>query len=394
MFFNSYLTFIYIILFVLVYNLLKRFIKSRLVNNLLLIGFNLLILLSLVKEHSLIVMGIISLLVFLSGRSLQKRNHKPLLIAALILIIGLFVVRNYPYIQELLARSFLSCINAPILSVQKIGLSYILFRYIHWLVESYKKTIHQADFFSFLNYIFFFPSFLCGPIDQYNNFHYWLGNTNFKYHRSLFFAGITRIFIGCFKTLGIVPLIIEYATNYKTLVPHFSPILALSISLLSYSIYIYLDFSGYCDIAIGTAYLIGIKSPENFNSPYISYNIAEFWKRWHITFSMFLRRYVFKPFIVLYNKLFNPKRRLLVSVLGYLSTFLICGLWHGSTINFVYWGLWHGVGLSVNKAWNLQTSYQLSKYTGVLLTFLFVSVGWVFFNYSENQLTEILYMIF
>ena len=394
MFFNSYLTFIYIVLFVLIYNLSKHFIKSRIVNNLLLVAFNLFTLLSLVKEHSLIVMGIISLLVFLAGRFLKNGNHKPLLIAALIIIIGLFVIRDYSFIQELLARSFLSWMDAPILSVQKIGLSYILFRYIHWLVESYKKKVHRADFLSFLNYIFFFPSFLCGPIDQYTNFHYWLGNTNFKYQRSLFFAGVSRIFIGCLKTLGIVPILIPYATNYKELIPVFPPIAALFVSLVSYSLYIYLDFSGYSDIAIGTAYLIGIRSPENFNNPYISYDLAEFWKRWHITFSMFLRRYVFKPFISLYNKLFNPKYRTLVSVLSYVSTFLICGLWHGSTVNFVYWGLWHGVGLSVNKIWNLQTSFRFSTYTGVLLTFLYVSIGWVFFNYSDNQLTEILYMVF
>jgi alginate O-acetyltransferase complex protein AlgI len=394
MFFNSYLNFIYIILFVLIYNSFKYIIKSRLLNNLLLIGFNLLILLSIVKEHSLIVMGIISLVVFSAGRWLQKKNHISLLIAMLALVVGLFAVRNYPQVQEILSHSFLSFINAPILSVQKIGLSYILFRYIHWLVESYRKTIYQSDFATFLNYIFFFPSFLCGPIDQYTNFHYWLGSERVKYKTALLFAGISRIFIGALKTIGIVPLIIKYATNYKELVPYFSPLPALFISLIIYSVYIYLDFSGYSDIAIGTAYLIGIKSPENFNNPYTSHTISEFWRRWHITFSTFLRRYVFKPFIDLYNKLFTSKPKVLVSVLSYLSTFLICGLWHGSTINFVYWGLWHGIGLSVHKIWSLQTSYHFSNSISILLTFLFVSVGWLFFNYSTTQLTEVFYVIF
>lgn len=394
MFFNSYLNFIYIILFVLIYNLVKRFVKSRLLNNLLLIGFNLIILLSFEPEHSIIVMSIISLLVFLVGRSLQKRNQLPLLVAMLVVVVGLFVVRNYPKVQEILSHSFLSFINVPILSVQKIGLSYILFRYIHWLVESYRKTIHQSDFFTFLNYIFFFPSFLCGPIDQYNNFHYWLGNKHVKYQRSLFFAGVSRIFIGAVKTIGIVPLIIKYATNYKELTPHLSPSAALFSSLILYSVYIYLDFSGYSDIAIGTAYLIGIKSPENFNNPYASHNLSEFWRRWHITFSMFLRRYIFKPFVTLYNKLFISKHRLLVTVFSYLSTFLLCGLWHGSTINFVYWGLLHGAGLSANKIWNLLTKYRFHKYVSTLITFLFISFSWLFFNYSSDQLAEIFNTIF
>src|ERR1700756_4561755 len=394
MLFNSYLSFIYILAFVLIYNLFRYTVKSRLLNNLIILGFNLLILLTIVNEHSLIVIAIISLLIFLAGQALQKRNHLPLLIAMLILVIGLFIVRNYPHIQEILSHSFLSFINAPVLSVQKIGLSYILFRYTHWLVESYKKRIHQSDFATFLNYIFFFPSFLCGPIDQYTNFHCWLGTKHMGYQKSLFFAGISRIFIGTLKTIGIVPLIIKYATNYKEFMPYVPLPIALFISLLVYSIYIYLDFSGYSDIAIGTAYLVGIKTPENFNNPYISSSLSEFWKRWHITFSTFLRRYVFKPFIVLYNKIFSTKHRLLVTVLSYLSTFLICGLWHGSTINFAYWGLWHGIGLSVAKIWSLQTSLHFFKPINTLITFLYVSIGWLFFNYSDTEIVEIFYMIF
>ena len=336
MFFDNYLIFIYVTFFIIIYNAAKLIAKNRIVNNVILIGANLIMLLTLFKEHSLIVIAVISLLVFLTGKFLQKRSSKALLSIALVLIISMFSIRNYPYIQDLLSQGWLSFLNEPILSVQKIGLSYILFRYVHWIIESYKKTIHNSDFVTFLNYIFFFPSILAGPIDKYNNFHYWLGNKNVKYHRSLFFAGITRIVIGAFKTIGIVPLFIQYATDYTELIPDFAPLAAVSISLLAYSMYIYLNFSGYCDIAIGTAYLIGIKTPENFNNPYLSINLSEFWKRWHITFTMFLMLYVFKPLIKLYNKLFNPKYRLLVTVLCYLSTFLICGRWHGDSINFVY----------------------------------------------------------
>jgi D-alanyl-lipoteichoic acid acyltransferase DltB (MBOAT superfamily) len=148
-----------------------------------------------------------------------------------------------------------------------------------------------------------------------------------------------------------VPLIIHYATDYSVFPVSIPPLMALFMSLICYSFYIYLDFSGYSDIAIGTAYLIGIKTPENFNNPYRSQNLSEFWKRWHITFSSFLQLYVFKPFIQLFNILLPSKHRLLITILSYLATFVICGLWHGATINFVYWGLWHGVGLSINKIW-------------------------------------------
>jgi len=293
-----------------------------------------------------------------------------------------------------------SFLNAPILSVQKLGLSYILFRFVHYLVESFRNKVHNSNFITFLNYIFFFPSIIAGPIDTYNNFSFWVSNSKLKYHRSLFYAGITRIFFGVIKTIGIVPFIIHYATDYTTLTASFTPLLAIFISLLTYSAYIYLDFSGYSDIAIGSAYLIGIKTPENFNNPYISQNLSEFWKRWHITFSTFLKLYVFKPSILFFNKLINPKYRILVTVLCYLTTFLICGLWHGDKINFLYWGLWHGVGLAINKIWSVKIKNKMSfsntrayHFISVLVTFIYVTIGWVFFNYSEEQLLTIYNLI-
>lgn len=396
MFFNNYQLFIYISLFILAFGLVRYFTDLRLVRNVVLSFANLIVLLFFVKEHSLIVISVLSLLVFLAGRLLQRRNLTWLLYFMVSFVIVLFSIRNYPYVQNLLQESFLSFVNAPILSVQKIGLSYILFRYVHWLNESYKRTIHRSDFLTFLSYIFFFPTFLAGPIDQYNNFHYWLGNTRFNYQKSLFLAGVMRVFIGAVKTLGIVPLVIDYATDYNLLLPYFSPAMAVFVSAIFYSLYIYFDFSGYSDIAIGTAYMLGIKTPENFNNPYFSDSLREFWRRWHITFSLFLRLYVFKPFINFYNRIFNPKYRLFVSIISYLSTFLVCGLWHGETINFAWWGLWHGVGLSINKAWTVKVvdknNFGEAKWyrvLSILITFIYVSLGWIFFHYKAGQLSKI-----
>ena len=152
----------------------------------------------------------------------------------------------------------------------------LLIRY--WIIESNKRTIKRSNFLVFLNYIFFFPSILAGPIDTYANFHYWVGNSNWKYQQSLFFAGITRIFLGAFKTLGIVPLIVVTATDYTVLLNDFTPLIAVLLSLVAYSFYIYFDFSGYSDIAIGTAYLVGIKTPENFNAPYLSTDLSFLWQ--------------------------------------------------------------------------------------------------------------------
>lgn len=396
MLFNNYPIFIYIVLFVVLYNFVKLVTKNTLVRNILIAAGNLFILLSLVKEHTIIVLAVLSLLVFVSGKILQKRSWGALFWLSIVLIISLFSVRNYPFVQDLLSESFLSVMNAPILSVQKLGLSYILFRFIHWIVESYRKKIQDANFLCFVNYILFFPTILAGPIDTYNNFHYWMESKKIDYQRSLFFAGISRIFIGAIKTLLIVPFVINYAVDYTVLIPEYTPLAALSISLFAYSFYIYFDFSGYSDIAIGTAYLIGIKTPENFNNPYISQNLSEFWKRWHITFSNFLKSYVFKPFIVLFNSIINPKNRLLVSTICYIVTFTICGIWHGSTMNFIYWGLWHGVGLTINKIWVVKvkpfvsfSDTRIYNMASMALTFVYVTIGWVFFHYSTSQLIEI-----
>lgn len=396
MFFNDYIVFIYIAVFVVVYNVIKAFVKARGIKNLVIVVASLLVLLTVVREHSLIILSILSLLVYAIGLVLQKKKLAILFTGTLLFIIGLFCIRNYPFIQEAISGSIFSLINEPILSVQKVGISFILFRYVHWLIESYRRTIHNSDFFTFLSYIFFFPNFLAGPIDTYNNFHYWIGNTHFKYLRSLFFAGISRIFMGGVKTLLIVPMLVDYALDYTILLPDYSPVAALFLSLLAYSAYIYFDFSGYSDIAIGTAYLIGIKTPENFNNPYFSTNLSDFWKRWHMTFSNFLFAYVFKPSLTLYNKLFPKFPRISITIIGYLTTFFICGLWHGETVNFVYWGLWHGIGLSLGKLWKVYVKIPektlngiVYKSASILLTFIYVTIGWMFFHYSQTELIEI-----
>ena len=145
------------------------------------------------------------------------------------------------------------------------------------------------------------------------------------------------------------------------------------------------------------AYMMGIRTPENFKNPYLSANIAEFWKRWHITFSTFLKIYVFKPLIALLNRFPIRKCRMLVSVIAYMLTFFVCGLWHGSTLNFVLWGLWHGLGLSVYKVFTFHhpiKDTRVNRILGIVITFVFVTVGWIFFNYPEKDLWEMVNLLF
>jgi len=401
MLFNNYQLFIEIIAFLAVYRTVGQFTRIAVIRNLIIFASSIIILLNFSGEHSLIVLGLLSIVVFFAGKLLQKKRYSLLLFIFLFLVIFLFLIRNYLTFRLLINNTMLEFLSAPVISVQKLGLSYIIFRYVHWLVESKKGSINRSDVLSFLNYIFFFPSYLAGPIDQYRNFHYWIRNRRNKYSWTLFFAGVSRIFIGAVKTKLIVPFVIEYALDYSVLLTDFSHSGALIISLLAYSAYIYFDFSGYSDIAIGMAYLFGIKTPENFNNPYFSTNLSDFWKRWHITFSFFLKIYVFKPVIDLINRIFKTKKRLPVSIAAYIITFVICGIWHGDTINFVYWGLWHGLGLAVNKIWLTKvkpglkfSETRMYMVLSIIITFVFVTVGWFFFNYQHDSIVKIMTEIF
>ncbi|MCL4261185.1 MAG: MBOAT family protein, partial [Anaerolineales bacterium] len=158
---------------------------------------------------------------------------------------------------------------------------------------------------------------------------------------------------------------------------------------------IYFDFSGYTDIAIGIARLVGIKLPENFNSPYTKPNITQFWNSWHITLTQWIRSYFFNPFNRWIRGYNIPAWTMLL--LGQLATMFLIGLWHGITLNFILWGAWHGLGLFLQNRWsdfakkrfniNNPRAQKALHIGGVLLTFHFAALGWVFFALSSPVLS-------
>ena len=398
MLFSTTTIFVIIMLFVLLFVFCKWVFKKGWLNNVLLVGGNILILTHIVTPKSLFLLFLLATVAYLVGWLLQCRKRGWVLALSLSLLIALFAVRNYPLVQSWFGNWWTDTMSKHFLSVEKLGLSYILFRIIHWLVESYKGTLRTRNPLTYLNYLFFFPTFMAGPIDTLNNFHYWLNTTHVRFNLRMLMAGIGRIFFGAVKVLLIVPIIKPYAIDYEMFLPALGPWGAVVSAAFLYPLYIYIDFSGYCDMAIGMAYMMGIRTPENFNNPYFSTNISEFWKRWHITFSTFLRIYVFKPVIALLNRLPIAKYRMVVSVTAYMITFFVCGLWHGSTLNFVIWGLWHGVGLSVYKLFTygkpVKEATALLKSAGICGTFVFVTIGWIFFNYPVDKLLIMFKLLF
>ncbi len=395
--FTDYTLFWSILLFVALFVTCKWVFKKAWLDQTTLLLGNILILTQIVSSKSLFLLSLLAMLAYGAGLLLHKKKSNVLLAFVLALFLAVYAVRNYPLVQSWLGGWWQDTLRKHFLSVEKIGLSYILFRIIHWIVECRRQTLRSHDFLTYLNYLFFFPTFIAGPIDTFNNFHYWSHTTYVRFNVRMLLAGVGRIFMGAVKSLLVVPLLLPYATDYQTLLPNLGAWGAVGLAAILYSLYIYIDFSGYSDMAIGMAYMMGIRTPENFDNPYLSPNISEFWKRWHITFSSFLKQYVFKPTIALLNRFPIARYRIVVSVCAYLVTFFVCGIWHGNTLNFVIWGLWHGVGLSVYKVFSSRSkreSTRTRKVAGIIATFIFVTIGWVFFNYPAEQLLTMFKLLF
>lgn len=382
MIFDNIPSFFYVIIFIILYNVVNRFVTQQIYNNIILLVGSLIVLTTITTLNSLALISGVSIAVYFSGIFLSRtkiKYKKSILYLLNFTLILLFSLKNY------------KLVGLDILS--RIGLSYILFRLIHFLIESSKKQIKSYSLLSFINYIIFFPSFISGPIDNYNNFAYWISCKKKSYRYDLMKIGFLKLSIGIVKKFLIVPSILIFAKDFSYFYSYEIWQEGFVISLFFYSLYILFDFSGYSDIAIGTAYLIGIKTPENFDNPYLSSNLSIFWKKWHMTFSNFLFKYVFKPFVVKLSNIVKAPR-LLISSIGYIFTFIICGLWHGTTINFIYWGLWHGIGLILLKIWQIYSPIKfkllITKYFSILLTFTFVTFGWFFFSYKTNDIKLII----
>ena len=264
-----------------------------------------------------------------------------------------------------------------------LSLSFYCFQSLSYTIDLYFGEMQPTrDYLAYLGSAMFFPSMTAGPIPRQGKLLEQLS------HRFAFNAedgGRALLLIG----MGLVKklLIADYLANNLVGRVFDTPALYSSVETLvgvyGYAMQLFFDFSGYTDIAIGAALLLGIQLPENFRQPYLSVNLADFWRRWHITFSNWLRDYVFDVL---------PKRRkhpLLSYSYAFLITFTLGGLWHGISWNFLIWGVLHGVGLGVVFAWKLlrklPSPYWWAKALGVFVTFHFVCFTWIFFRASSLE---------
>jgi D-alanyl-lipoteichoic acid acyltransferase DltB (MBOAT superfamily) len=248
----------------------------------------------------------------------------------------------------------------------------------------------------YVTYVVFFPALSAGPIDRVERFVQDLRNPLGLCDEDWLYA-VQRLLTGMFKKFVLADSLAYVALNAATATT-VQPGLWTWTLLYAYSFQIFFDFSGYTDIAIGMARLVGVKLPENFNFPYLKSNLTQFWNNWHITLTQWFRGYFFNPL----TRAFRSRQKSspgMIIFIAQISTMLLIGLWHGVTLNFVLWGLWHGAGLFLHNRWSNFAGVHVRDWastpsrktlldaSGVLLTFNFVSIGWVFFSMPTLSLT-------
>ncbi len=256
-----------------------------------------------------------------------------------------------------------------------IGISFYTFETITYVFDVYRR-VHKplTNFWDYQTYIILFPKLIAGPIIRYHDLAGQITDRKENETIDNKLIGMYRFILGLSKKVlianymaGIADEI--FATEFNNL-DSFSA----WIGILAYTFQIYFDFSGYSDMAIGIGQMIGFKFPENFNNPYSSRSITEFWRRWHITLGSWMRNYLYIP---LGGNRVDSKMRLYFNL---WLVFLASGLWHGASWNFIFWGAYHGLFLVLERVFLLRLYEKIPNIFRVGLTFLIVLIGWVFFR--------------
>ncbi len=310
-----------------------------------------------------------------TNKSKKEINKKTILIIGIIANVALLAYFKYAdfFITNV---NFITDGNIPTLNLAlPLAISFFTFQQIAYLVDSYRKETQEYDFLNYALFVTFFPQLIAGPIVHHKEMMPQFASrwNKVKNYRNIA-LGLFIFSLGLFKKVVIADTFAIWATKGFDI----SQTLTLFeawITSLSYTFQLYFDFSGYTDMAIGAALLFNIKLPINFNSPYKALDIQDFWRRWHITLSRFLRDYIYIP-------LGGNRKGNFRTYNNLLATFVIGGLWHGAGWTFVFWGFLHGMALVIHRAWKA-LGFTMNSILAWFITFNFVNIAWVFFRAKE-----------
>ncbi|MFZ5890916.1 MAG: MBOAT family O-acyltransferase [Myxococcota bacterium] len=253
-----------------------------------------------------------------------------------------------------------------------VGISFFTFHKISYVVDVYRKTSPPTkDFVTFALYVLFFPQLIAGPIIRYHDVAEALASRRHRLESISY--GAFRFCMGLAKKALVANQLAITADLVFAQNPSSLSSFNAWLGVLCYTFQIYLDFSGYSDMALGLGHMVGIRFKENFDCPYRSTSVTEFWRRWHISLSSWMKEYLYVP---LGGNRVSPRR----TYINLWIVFLISGLWHGANWTFVVWGAYHGSFLVIEKLFALRWTQKLPKLVSAAITFLIVVVGWVFFR--------------
>ncbi len=256
-----------------------------------------------------------------------------------------------------------------------IGISFYTFETITYVVDVYRR-VHKPlnNFWDYQTYIILFPKLIAGPIIRYHDLAGQITDRSENETLDNKLIGMYRFILGLSKKVLIANYLAGVADEVFSSSFESMDSYTAWIGILAYTFQIYFDFAGYSDMAIGIGQMIGFKFPENFNNPYASQSITEFWRRWHITLGSWMRNYLYIP---LGGNRVTSKRRLYLNL---WLVFLASGLWHGASWNFIFWGAFHGLFLVLERQFLNELMSKTHKYIRILLTFFIVMIAWVFFR--------------
>jgi alginate O-acetyltransferase complex protein AlgI len=320
-----------------------------------------------------ILLGSILVNYALGAAILSSRRHKNLwLLAGLIFNLGALAYFKYTvFILREIAPFFLSGASVPAITLP-LGISFFTFTQIAYLVDCKREKAKHYCFSDYVAFVTFFPHLVAGPILQHKSFMPQLERARFSNPRLIkLYWGVVFFAVGLFKKVIIA----------DTLAPYVSALFAPQASLtilqawnagLLYTFQLYYDFSGYSEMALGLGFMMNIRIPLNFNSPYKARSVSEFWYRWHMSLSRFLREYLYIP-------LGGNRVGKIRHLINLFVTMLLGGFWHGAGWTFLFWGGLHGTYLVINHLWR-RTKIIIPSVLCHALTFLVVVIAWVFFR--------------
>jgi len=328
---------------------------------------------------------------YLAGRALahgadvgsKRRKH----LLALGITADLALLAYYKY-----ANFFVDTANATLGTsygladiLLPLGISFFTFTQIAFLVDAARGKAKEFDLIHYSLFVTYFPHLIAGPVLHHAEMMPQFAQAStYRFNATFFTVGLTTFALGLFKKVVLADGVAPYAAPIFAAAAQGDAVGLLQAwgGALAYTLQLYFDFSGYSDMAIGLSYMIGVRLPLNFNSPYKATSIADFWRRWHMTLSRFLRDYLY---ISLGGNQKGPSRR----YVNLMATMLLGGLWHGAGWTFVIWGGLHGLALVLHQAWrglrvrmghNLAHSTRAGRTASIALTFVVVVFGWVFFR--------------